>query len=99
EDAVARLRHDVLSSGAQGVDSLEVVLDADGAGQVRIAFGLDVTREEAAGSPAHPAVHGGGHHITPHAPELDELRERLTGPGPGLLRRIRESIGARLLRR
>src|SRR5699024_2171601 len=69
------------------------------AGQVRIAFGLDVTREEAEGSPAHPAVHGGGHHITQHAPALDELRDRLTGPGPGLLRRIRQSIGARLLRR
>lgn len=88
DEAVTRLRHDVLASGAEGLDSLEVILDADGNQQVRIAFGLDVTPAEAEGSPPHPAVHGGAHHITQHAPALDELRDRLAEPGPGPLRRI-----------
>ncbi|HJB09008.1 MAG TPA: hypothetical protein H9786_00525 [Candidatus Brachybacterium merdavium] len=88
DETVTRLRHDVLDSGAEGLDSLEVILDADGSQQVRIAFGLDVTPAEAEGSPLHPAVHGGAHHITQHAPVLDELRDRLAGPQPGPLRRI-----------
>ena len=70
DETVTRLRHDVLDSGAEGLDSLEVILDADGSQQVRIAFGLDVTPAEAEGSPLHPAVHGGAHHITQHAPVL-----------------------------
>lgn len=95
DEAVTRLRHDVLAGGAEGLDSLEVILDADGGQQVRIAVGLDVTPAEAEGSPPHPAVHGGAHHITQHAPALDELRDRLAGPQPGPLRRIKRMLTGR----
>lgn len=96
EEAVARLRQDVLGSGVEGVDSLEVILDADGSQQVRIAVGLDVTPAEAEGSPPHPAVHSGAHHIRQHAPALDELRDRLAGPEPGVLRRIWDWLARRV---
>src|SRR5690625_439541 len=81
DETVTRLRHDVLDSGAEGLDSLEVILDADGSQQVRIAFGLDVTPAEAEGSPLHPAVHGGAHHITQHAPVLRSEERRVGKEG------------------
>lgn len=88
EEAVRTLREDLAASGTVGVDALEVVLDADGARQVLVGFGLELTGEEATGSPRHPAVHDGAHHITYDAPALDDLRDRLRPPEPGPLGRL-----------
>lgn len=92
DDAVDRLRRDIAGSGAEGVDSVEVILDADGRGQVQIAVGLDVTPAEAEDRPPHPAVHNGAHHITHYAPVLDDLRDRLAEPPAGTVRRLWDAL-------
>lgn len=88
DEAVARLRRDVLRSGVDGIDSISLILDADGRREVQIAFGLDVTPAEAQDRPAHPAIHDGAHHITHHAPALDDLRDRLAQPALSPWRRV-----------
>ena len=86
-EAVDRLQEDVAASGAGGADSFELVLDADGARQVLLTSGLEVTPSEAAAFPPHPAVHGGAHHIAYESPALDDLRDRMRPPEPPLLAR------------
>lgn len=92
DEAADRLRGDIAASGADGVDSIEVVLDADGTRQVYIATGLDVTPAEAEERPPHPAVHNGAHHITHYAPVLDDLRDRLAEPPAGPMRRLWDAL-------
>lgn len=87
--ALARLREDLVSDLGSSVDSLEVIMNADTTRQVRCTLSVDVSPEEVAGRPPHPALHDGRHHISHHAPALDELRDRMAAPAPGLLQRIR----------
>lgn len=89
DTALARLREDLVSDLGSSVDSLEVIMNADTTQRVRCMLSVDVSPEEVAGRPPHPALHDGRHHISHHAPALDELRDRLTAPAPGLLQRIR----------
>lgn len=90
--AMDRLQADVDAElhlpGGAGADSLEVVLDADGERRVTLGLGIEVTPQEADALPPHPAVHDGAHHIAYDAPALDELRDRLRPPEPGLLARL-----------
>lgn len=84
---------------AAGRDATEIVLDADGGQEVRVAFGLEVSPAEAAAVPAHPAVHDGAYHATHLSPELDALRDRLLegslGTAERLWRRVRSAITRR----
>lgn len=88
----ARLRADLEADLGTTVDSLEVITNADGTRQVRFVLSVDVSPEEVTGRPPHPAVHDGRHHISHHAPALDDLRDRMAGPPPGLLRRLRDRL-------
>ncbi|MFC7376118.1 hypothetical protein ACFQRD_12655 [Brachybacterium sp. GCM10030268] len=92
DTAIERLRADIAADLAVAVDSLEVVLDGDGAHQVRVAFAVEVSAGELTTRSAHPALHDGAHHIVHHAPALEELRDRLAGPPPGPLRRALEAV-------
>lgn len=85
--AVDRLRDELRRQGVPAVDSLEVVLDSDGLHQVLIAADLQVSEQEARAADHHHAVHDGDHHIAHHAPVLEDLRDRLTAPRPGLASR------------
>ena len=84
---------------AAGRDATEVVLDADGAGEVRIAFGLEVSPAEATAVPAHPAVHDGAYHATHLSPDLDALRDRLLEESLGRRRRLWRRLRTAITRR
>ena len=92
DEALRSLRAELEASGAVGVDDLELVLDADGERIVRIAFALDLAPQDVEGDAPHPAVRGGSQHIRHHAPALDDLRDRLNPPPPGLLQRLRAGV-------
>lgn len=89
EAAIRRLREDIAADPAQPIDSLVVIIDGDGNHRVRLASGLEISAQEAA---THPALRDGAHHITHESPALDELRDRLAGPPPSLLRRGRDLV-------
>ncbi|MGO1228079.1 MAG: hypothetical protein ACTMII_01865 [Brachybacterium sp.] len=91
--ALARLRAEILAELGAAPDSLEVVMDADRTRRVRIVRSLEVSPAGVVGPPPHPALHDGRHHIVHHAPALDELRDRLAPPPPGLLARLRAVLG------
>ncbi|MGP9538206.1 hypothetical protein ACT3SP_09340 [Brachybacterium sp. AOP43-C2-M15] len=98
ERAVSTLRADVAADLEAEADSLEVVLDADGTQRVMVMLSADVSPQEVA-ERSHPrALHGGPHHITHHAPALDELRDRLAAPSPGPMRRAWSAVRAGLRR-
>lgn len=87
--ALARLREELSADLGTRVDSLEVIMNADTTRRVRFMLSVDVSPEEVTGRPPHPALHDGRHHISHHAPALDELRDRMATPPPGLLQRVR----------
>ncbi|MGY5765742.1 hypothetical protein ACXET9_11125 [Brachybacterium sp. DNPG3] len=95
--ALATLRADIEEGpdGIRGVEGLEVVLDADGRTAVGLAFDLDLSADEIASTGSHPALHDGAHHVRHSAPQLEDLRERLAPPEPGVLRRLWEALRAR----
>lgn len=87
--ALARLRAEISAELGAAPDSLEVVIDADRTRRVHVVRSVEVSPAEVTGPPPHPALHDGRHHIVHHAPALDELRDRLAPPPPGLLARLR----------
>ena len=98
--ALARLRAEISAELGAVPDSLEVVIDADRTRRVLVVPSFDVSPARVTGPPPHPALHDGRHHIVHHAPALDELRDRLAPPSPGLLARLRDALarGARRTR-
>jgi hypothetical protein len=90
--ALDRLRQDVAADLGTAPDSLEVIVDADGTRRVMLVLSIDVSAQDLAADTPHPALHGGAHHISHHAPALDELRDRLAGPDPGPLRRAWDAV-------
>lgn len=80
-------------------ESTEIVLDADGGHEVRVAFDLDVAPGARGGHPTHPALHDGTYHVTHRAPDLDALRDRVLAaqerPLPRWMRRVRSAITRR----
>lgn len=78
--------------GYAGRDVTEVILDADGGHEVRIAFGVEVSPEDVAASPPHPSVHGARFHLTHCAPDLEALRDRLRRDRTPRLRRLLHRI-------
>lgn len=86
--ALAALRAEVVADLEAEVDSLELVADVDGTRRVMVVLSADVSPKEVSGPFRHRAVHDGTHHITHHAPELDELRDRVSAPEPSRLRRL-----------
>lgn len=93
--ALAHLRTDLEAGPGTAVDSLEVIIDADSTRRVRFTLSVEVSPEEVAGRPPHPALHDGRHHIVHHAPSLEDLRDRLAAPPPGMLQRLRGMVGGR----
>lgn len=93
--ALSRLRADVAAEMGARPEGLEVVIDGDGRREVRIAFALEISPQEVAGHPVHPALHDGAHHIRHEAPALDDLRDRLAPPPPSLLRRGWDALRGR----
>lgn len=91
DSALEQLHADLAAQGVVGADSVELVLDADGERRVRIAFGLEVSPQEARELPRPPAVHDGSHHILAEAPALDALRDRLIAAQDSLPRRLRRT--------
>lgn len=85
--ALTRLRAEITEEMGAQPEGLEVIIDGDGHREVRIAFALEISPQDVAGRPAHPALHDGAHHIRHAAPALDDLRDRLIPPSPNLLRR------------
>lgn len=76
------------AEGYAGRDVTEVVLDADGAQEVRVAFGVEIAPEDVATSPTHPSVHDAKHHLMHRAPDLEALRDRLRVRRTPRLRRL-----------
>ncbi|MDN5686739.1 MAG: hypothetical protein L0G94_08675 [Brachybacterium sp.] len=85
--ALDRLRSEVVAETGAQPEALEVVIDGGGRREARIAFALEVSSQDLADHRPHPALRDGAHHILHEAPALDELRDRLSGPPPSLLRR------------
>lgn len=84
---------------AAGREATEIVLDADGGHEVRVAFDLDVSPAEATERPAHPAVHDGTYHATHRSPDLDALRDRLADAERTRVQRIWSRLRAAITRR
>lgn len=80
-------------------DVTEIVMDADGGHEVRVAFDVEVSPAEALAEPAHPAIHDGTYHATHRAPDLDALRDRLEAERQGRLPRAWQRLRAALSRR
>lgn len=80
-------------------DVTEIVLDADGGHEVRVAFGVEMSPAEAVAEPAHPAIHDGTYHRTHRAPDLDALRDRLEAGRRRRLPRAWERLRGALARR
>ncbi|PZP16356.1 MAG: hypothetical protein DI611_06930, partial [Brachybacterium faecium] len=78
--------------GLIDVAGLEVIIDADGTEQVRIARDLTVAPRDLHDGDPFDTVHDGDHHITRHAPALEDLRDRLAEQSTGPLRRAWESL-------
>lgn len=99
EAAFAHIEAALDGDGALGRDTTEVVMDADGAEEVRIGFGVEVAPSEVDQEPQHPAVHDGDYHATHRAPDLEDLRDRLhEASRPMMLRwwdRLRAALPAR----
>lgn len=95
DDAILALRADVEETGAVGADSLEIVMDVDGAIAVGLGFGVEIARAELTEGARHPALHDGAFHVRHSAPQLEELRERLAPPEPNALRRWWDRIRRR----
>lgn len=55
----------------------EIVLDADGGGEVRVAHQLLLTDDDIDGAERHPALHDARFHLHHRAPDIDALRDRL----------------------
>ncbi|GAA1310388.1 hypothetical protein [Brachybacterium tyrofermentans] len=89
EAAIRRLREDIAADPARPIDSLVVILDGDGRHRVSVDSGLEIPPQDAA---AHLALRDGAHHISHESPALDDLRDRLAGPPPSLLRRGRDLV-------
>lgn len=87
--ALVRLRGEISAELGSAPDSLEVVIDADRTRRVLVVLTMEVSPADVTGPPPHPALHDGRHHIVHHAPALDELRDRMAPPPPGLLARLR----------
>ena len=87
--ALARLRAEISAALGSAPDSLEVVIDADRTRRVLVVLTMEISPADVTGPPPHPALHDGRHHIVHHAPALDELRDRMAPPPPGLLARLR----------
>lgn len=90
--ALAQIREDLAAQGLVDVDSLEVVLDADGTHRVLFVPDVEVSPAEAQACPPHDAVHDGDHHIAHRAPELEDLRDRLAEGARGPLARAWEAL-------
>ncbi|GAA4529136.1 hypothetical protein GCM10023160_27870 [Brachybacterium paraconglomeratum] len=97
--ALARLRAEISAELGSAPDSLEVVIDADRTRRVHVVPSVQVTPADATGPPPHPELRDGRHHIVHYAPVLDELRDRLSPPPPGLLARLRGMLGGIVRRR
>ncbi|MGP9683200.1 hypothetical protein [Brachybacterium sp. AOP3-A1-3] len=89
ETAIRRLREDIAADPARPIDSLVVLIDGDGHHRVNVDSGLEVSPQDVA---THPALRDGAHHITHESPALDDLRDRLASPPPGVLRRGRDLV-------
>lgn len=87
--ALARLRAEISAVLGSAPDSLEVVIDADRTRRVLVVLTMEISPADVTGPPPHPALHDGRHHIVHHAPALDELRDRMAPPPPGLLAWLR----------
>lgn len=96
DSALDDLRAAIAADLGTEVDSLEVIADADGARRVMVVLSVEVAPEEIAAGSTHPAIHDGVHHISHHAPALDDLRDRLAGPERGGLRRLWDAVVTRL---
>lgn len=94
--ALTQLRAAIAEELGTGVDSLEVIADADGTRRVMLVLSVEVSPQELADGAVHPALHGGAHHISHHAPVLDDLRDRVTAPAPGRLRQLWDAVRGRL---
>lgn len=90
--AIAKLRQDLAADGLIDVAGLEVIIDADGTEQVRIARDLTVAPRDLRDGDPFDAVHDGDHHIARHAPVLEDLRDRLAEQSTSTLRRAWESL-------
>ncbi|MCT1430375.1 hypothetical protein M3G50_06355 [Brachybacterium muris] len=90
--AIAQLRQDLAADGLIDVSGLEVIIDADGTEQVRIARDLEVAPSDLHDGDPFDTVHDGDHHITRHAPALEDLRDRLAEQSTSPLRRAWESL-------
>lgn len=95
DSAWAQLRADLEVDGLVGADSVEVILDADGTSQVRLALGLDVELEELTRPNPHFALHHGGWHARHASPELEALREALEPMERGFLGRLWDRLRGR----
>ena len=89
--ALAQLRDELRADLGAPVDSLEMVSDADGTRRVMLLLHAEVSPQEIADG-THPALHGGAFHIRHHAPALEDLRDRLSAPPPGLMERLRARV-------
>lgn len=90
--ALAQLRQDLAEDGLTEVDGLEVIIDADGTEQVRISRDLQVAPRDLYDGDPFDAVHDGDHHITRHAPALEDLRDRLAEQSTTPLQRAWASL-------
>lgn len=90
--AIAQLRQDLVADGTGDVDSLEIIVDADGTEQVRIARDLEVSPRDLYDGDPSDVVHDGDHHIARHAPALEDLRDRLAEQSSSPLRRVWDSF-------
>lgn len=96
DSALGELRAAITADLGSDVDSLEVIADADGSRRVMVVLSVEVAPEEIAAGSTHPALHDGVHHISHHAPALEDLRDRLAGPERGVLRRLWDTVVTRL---
>lgn len=97
--ALAQLRADIAAELEVAVDSLEVILDADGRQAVHIALTVEVSPQDVADGSVHPALHDGAHHIAHQSHALDDLRDRMAQAPTGPLRRAWDALTGTFLGR
>lgn len=93
--AISRLRAEVAANRGEKIDSLSVVLDADSRRVVLLGFDVDVSPQDLEGGASPDSLHDGEHHIRHHAPTLEDLRDRMAGPEPGVLERALKAVRER----
>lgn len=94
EEAVAALDAMVFAHGELSGYTLRI--DADGGSDLHLRTGEPLPAALLAPGCAGGEIHDGRHQIQHHADELEELRERLSAPRAGRLRRMLGSMTRRL---